>query len=105
MQAICPPTCNLAHNGDERPGGDRRGEEADLPGQNSLPHPKEKQFEVHWIVGRGGTYYDPSYGITGIGSKDYTDKAIALFEHPGQGKWRTPRYSDEDQEFVRLKRW
>jgi hypothetical protein len=48
-----------------------------LAGQNTQP-PAEKVFLFHFVVraGSGGTYYDPSYGITYTNALDLESKAI-----------------------------
>jgi len=67
-----------------------------------------KQFEVHWIVRRGSPYYDPSYGVTAVGPEDYTEKAIALVQHPTDGtRWRRPLFLDLNHMpvFMRFVQW
>jgi hypothetical protein len=54
---------------------------AGLPGQN-VETPARKVFLYHFVAQRyllqgGGTYYDPSYGITATSAGDFTGKAIA----------------------------
>jgi hypothetical protein len=59
-----------------------------LPGQNMNP-PAEKRFNYHRIVRRGlmgNEYYDPAYGITTTGPKDYAPKIDA---------WARSYYSPE----------
>ena len=55
-----------------------------LPGQNSAP-PSEKVFARHFIVGYGGSYYDPSYGVTYAGANNFEDIAVDGYasEFPG----------------------
>jgi hypothetical protein len=50
-----------------------------IPGQNMVT-PQAKLFGLHYIIKAGGTYYDPSYGVTTTGEADYSGKAVdALF--------------------------
>jgi hypothetical protein len=47
-----------------------------LHGQNTAP-PSEEYFGRHFVVGYGGLYYDPSYGVTYTDAADFESKAIA----------------------------
>jgi hypothetical protein len=47
-----------------------------LDGQNTAP-PAEKVFGNHRILGYGGLYYDPSYGVTFSGENNFVDTAVA----------------------------
>jgi len=49
-----------------------------LPGQKSPNTPSEKVFGYHLIVGYGGCYYDPSYGLIYEGAADFQDLLCGL---------------------------
>ena len=72
-----------------------------LAAQNSIPNPVIKLFPMHWVAHRGATYYDPSCGITASDAEDYTDNAIEFFGKDTDA-FRKPRYSPQDEVFVRF---
>jgi hypothetical protein len=62
---------------------------AGIPGQN-MATPQLKLFLQHFVVHVGGTYYDPSYGVTTTGAADYSGRAVAAWETigPHGPQWR-----------------
>jgi hypothetical protein len=62
---------------------------AGVPGQN-MATPEAKLFLLHYMVHRGNTYYDPSYGVTAGGAHEYTGLAIDAWamEILGVEHWR-----------------
>ncbi len=78
-----------------------------LPGQNTNP-PKEKFFELHVLIEVGGTYYDPSYGLTFTDNKDFTERAVDGWEVQlvllppvgSETRWRWRKVSTEPESEV-----